>query len=68
MPDCNCSDFPMIADSRIDKILCLDIESNAFEHWSKNRSLYTSLVGKLNDFSVACPDFSFFSSLSKLST
>ena len=60
MSDCNPCDLPMTANTRIDKSSCPDLESNTFKDLSKIRSLYMSLVGKLNYLSVVSrPDLSF---------
>ena len=68
MSDCNPCDLPMTANIRIDKSACLDLESDTFKDLSKIRSLYKSLVGKLNYLSVVSrPDLSFaVSSLSQV--
>ena len=52
MSGCNPCDLPMTANTRIDKCYCLDLESDTFKDLSKFRSLYMSLVGKLNYLSV----------------
>ena len=52
MSDCNPCDFPMTANTRIDKSSCPDLESDTFKDLFKIRSLYMSLVGKLNYLSV----------------
>ena len=60
MSDCNRCDLPMTANTRIEKSSCLDLESDTFKDLSKIRSLYMSLVGKLNYHSVVSrPDLSF---------
>ena len=60
MSDCNPCDLPMTAKTRIDKSSCRDLESDTFKGLSKLRSLYMSLVGKLNYLSVVSrPDLSF---------
>ena len=60
MSDCNPCDLPMTANTRIEKSSWLDLESDTFKDLSKIRSLYMSLVGKLNYLSVVCrPDLSF---------
>ena len=60
MSDCNPSDLPMTANNRIDKSSCAGLESDTFKDLSKIRSLYMSLVGKLNYLSVVSrPDLSF---------
>ena len=60
MSDCNPCDLPMTANTRIDKSSCPDLESDTFKDLSKIRSLYMSLVGKLNYLSVVSrPDLSF---------
>ena len=59
MSDCNPCDLPMTANARIDKSYCPDLESDTFKDLSKIRSLYKSLVGKLNYLSVVSrPDLS----------
>ena len=52
MSACNPWDLPTIANTRIDKILCFDLESDAFKDLSENGSLYMYLVKKLNYFAV----------------
>ena len=60
MSDCNLCDLPMTANTRINKSSCLDLESDTFRDLYKIRSLYRSLVGKLNYVSVVSrPDLSF---------
>ena len=60
MSDCNLCDRPMTANTRIDKSSCPDLETDIFKDLSKIRSLYMSLVGKLNYLSVVSrPDLSF---------
>ena len=60
MSDCNCCDLPMTANTRIDKSFCSDLESDTFKDLSTIRSLYMSLVGRLNYLSVATrPGLSF---------
>ena len=50
----------MTANTRIDKSSCPDLESGTFKDLSKIRSLYMSLVRKLNYLSVVSrPDLSF---------
>ena len=50
----------MTENARIGKSSCLDLESDSFNYLSKFRSLYMSLVGKLNYLSVVSrPDLSF---------
>ena len=68
MSDCNPCDLPMTANTRIDKSSCPDLESDTFKDLSKIRSLYMSLVGKLNYLSVVSrPHLSFVvSSLSQV--
>ena len=68
MSDCNPCDLPMTANTRIDKSSCPDLESDIFKDLSEIRSLYMSLVGKLNYLSVVPrPDLSFVvSSLSQV--
>ena len=68
MSDCNPCDLPMTANTRIDKRSCPDLESDTIKDLSKIRSLYMSLVGKLNYLSVVSrPDLSFVvSSLSQV--
>ena len=67
--DCNLCDLPMKANSRINKNYCPDLESDSFKDLSNIRSLYMSLVGKLNYFSVVSRPFLSFvvSSLSQKS-
>ena len=48
MSDCNPCDLPMTANTRIDKSSCPDLETDTLNCLSKIRSLYMSLVGKLN--------------------
>ena len=66
--DCNSCDLPTTANTRIDKSSRPDLESDTFKDLSKTRSLYMSLVGKLNYLSVVSrPDLSFVvSSLSQV--
>ena len=52
MSDCNPCDLPMTQNARIGKSFCPDLESDNFKDLSKIRSLYMSLVGKLNYLSV----------------
>ena len=60
MSDCNPCDLPMTANTRIDKSSCVDSESDTFKDLSRIRSLYMSLVGKLNYLPVVSrPDLSF---------
>ena len=60
MSDCNPCDLPMPANTRIDRSSCPDLEFDTFKDSSKTRSLYMSLVGKLNYLSVVSrPDLSF---------
>ena len=68
MSDCNPCDLPMTANTEIDKSSCPDLESDTFKDLSKLRSLYMTLVGKLNYLSVVSrPDLSFvLSSLSQV--
>ena len=58
----------MTANTRIDKSCCPDLETDTSKDLSKIRSLYMSLVGKLNYLSVVSrPDLSFVvSSLSQV--
>ena len=59
MSDCNPCDLPMTANTRIDKSSCPDLECDTFNDLSKIRSLFMSLVGKLNYLSVVSrPDLS----------
>ena len=59
MSDCNPCDLPMTANTRIDKSSRPDLESDTFKDLSKIHSLYMSLVGKFNYFSVVSrPDLS----------
>ena len=66
--DCNPCDLLMTENTRIDKSSCPDLESDSFNDLSKIRSLYMSLVGKLNYLSVVSrPDLNFVvSSLSQV--
>ena len=68
MTECNPCELPMIANTRIDKIPCPEKDSFSFKDLSKVRSLYMSLVGKLNYLSVVSrPDLRFVvSSLSQV--
>ena len=68
MTYCNPCDMPMIANTRIDKNSCPEIDSSSFKDLSTVRSLYMSLVGKLNYLSVVSrPDLCFVvSSLSQV--
>ena len=68
MSDCNLCELPMIVNTRIDKSVCPELDSNEFRDLSKMRTLYMSLVGKLNYLSVVSrPDLSFVvSSLSQV--
>ena len=68
MSDSNLCDLPMTAKTRIDKSPCPDLETDTFNDLSKIRSLYMSLVGKLNYLSIVSrPDLSFVvSSLSQV--
>ena len=60
MSDCNPCALPKIANTRIDKSGCPELNSNEFRDLSKMRTLYMSLVGKLNYLSVVSrPDLSF---------
>ena len=60
MSDCNSCDLPMTANTRIGKSSCPVLESDSFNDLSKIRSLYMSLVGKLNYLSVVSrPELSF---------
>ena len=68
MSDCNPFDLPITANTKTDKSSCPDLESDNFKDLSKIRSLYMSLVGKLNYLSVVSgPDLIFVvSSLSQV--
>ena len=68
MSDWNPCDHPMTANTKIDKSSCLDLESDTFKDLSKVRSLYMSLVEKLNYLPIVSrPDLSFVvSSLSQI--
>ena len=68
MSDCKPCDLTMTANNKIDKSSCPDLESVTFKDIYKIRSLYMSLVGKLNYHSVVSrPDLSFVvSSLSQV--
>ena len=58
--DGNLCDLPMTANTRIDKSSCPELESDSFKDLSTIRSLYMSLVGKLNYLSVVSrPGLSF---------
>ena len=60
MSDCNACDLPMTANTRITRRSCPDLESDTFKVLFKIRSLFMSLVGKLNYLSVVSrPDLSF---------
>ena len=48
MSDCNPCCLLMTAKTRIDKSSCTDLEYDASQNLSRVRSLYMSLVGKLN--------------------
>ena len=65
MSDCNPCDLPMTAKTRNDKSSCLDLQSDTFKDLSNIRSLFMSLVGKLNYLSVVSrPDLNFVVSFS----
>ena len=60
MSDGNPCVLPMTANTRINKSSCPDLDSDTFKDLSKIRSLYMSLVGKLNYLSVVShPDLKF---------
>ena len=60
MSDCTPCDLPTTAKTRINKSSCLDSKSDTFNDLPEIRSLYMSLLGKVNYLSVfSRPDLSF---------